>query len=383
MKRVANSGGSYWWAWAALVAIVLSFACASPAQRADRSLEVSVEKRGLDPSELVRPDRLTPEMKAWLEESVFDNGPPKETLAQLIIALRGLDGEGLTYDPDYTGTAAEVFTSRRYNCLSFSFLFVSMARELGLGAYFVVVDSVQEFQETGDLVVVSQHVSAGYGLPAKADYVEFNVGPEVNYRTARRISDVEALALFYSNRGTEALLGGDPATARDRLETAAALAPDMPLVWTNLGVAYRQLGETAAAFRSYRRALELDAEALSAYQNLASLMDREGDHERALELLRTLESLHSDNPYTYLALGDMSRRFGELERARDLYRKAHRMDRKNPTAMAALGEISLDLDERERAREWLERAAEVSPDHERVARLRRQFVASELGTSPN
>lgn len=346
------------------------------------TLEERIAKRGLDPSEIIRPDALDEEMREWLASEVDTGGPREYVVERLLQALQDPEGLGLRYGASVTGTAQDVFHSGRYNCLSFSSLIVGLSRELGVETYYMLVDDVREFSESDGLVVVSRHITVGHGPPGDIRILEFGIETGVDYRTARRISDLTALALFYSNRGAEELVAGRPDTARDWLFTATKLDPEIPLVWANLGVAYRRIGQLHEAARAYLRAIELDPANPSPYKNLASLMYRQGDDVSARFLLRQLERQRSRNPYTYVTLGDVSAEEGQLDDARSFYRQAHRLAPHNPKAMAAMGEIELALGDRDEARRWLERAVAVDPAHPRVERLR-AVLSGGTGESAN
>ena len=114
----------------------------------------------------------------------------------------------LTYVAGHTGTAAEVFASGTANCLGFSQLFVALARELDLPVYLLRVSDLQSFEREGDLIVASAHVTAAFGTPDRRRILDFAQRPVSAYRWVEEISDLTAVALYYSNRGAEELRDG-------------------------------------------------------------------------------------------------------------------------------------------------------------------------------
>ena len=338
------------------------------------SLEEMIRSRGLDPRSIVYPDRLTREMKEWLGER-FPRQPRSEYAAYaLLAALEGPGGLDLVYEPGQTGTASDVFETGEYNCLSFSHLFLAMARELGVDTHYYSVDRIQRFRRSGDVILVSGHVTIGFGVGLARQILEYRVGPEVNYRTAKPISDLTALALFYSNRGAELIQQGRNTEAIGWLETSARLDPRVPGSWVNLGVAYRRSGDADAAERAYLKAIDLDESHFPAYRNLAALYRLRGAGEAADEFFAVLDRRGNRNPYTFLELGDNSLDSGRYDETEAYYRRALRLSTDPAEAQAALGNLALERGKLQEAREWLRKALESNPDSARVGALKRRLT---------
>jgi Flp pilus assembly protein TadD len=355
-----------------LAAGVLS-ACASAdlAGRSASALDADIRSRGLDPQAILKPFAVNDEMRAWLRGAVDRGGDASTRLQGLVRSLLAANELHLEYESEALGTAAQAFESRRANCLAFTNLFVAMARALGLEAYFLEVDDVERFAKEGDLVVVSGHVTAGYGPPAQRVILDFTPGEPKAYRDMRQLSDVTAVALYYSNQGAQLLRGNDAAAAREWLETAVRLDPELSGGWVNLGVARRRTGDPVGAEAAYVRALEADPGATSAYLNLAALLRLTGRSAQAEELLAITDRRDNRNPYNYLELGDLSLRRGRIEDAERFFRRALRLDRESAEPYAALGFLSLARHDATEARRWLKRAQQRDRAAPRVERLER------------
>jgi Flp pilus assembly protein TadD len=368
---------------------LLAAGCASAGGRGLTGDELArlAAERGLPASRIELPFVLDDEMLAWLQEQqkkggIDRGGPAMRRLDGLLHALVHEKGLGIAYQAGYTGTAAEVFRSRAGNCLSFTQLFVAFAREMGIEAYFLAVQDLEGYERLGDLVRLSGHVTAGFGPWDDLHVLEFNLGPGVDYDLVRPISDLTAVAMFYSNRGAELLTEGSPAAAIEALEIASGLAPELPGAWINLGVARRRSGDHAGAEAAYRRALEADARAASAYQNLAALLKLRGHADEAEELLRLGARAGTRNPFAFLELGDLSLSRGRLDEARRMYRKALRLHGDRPEPYAALGLAALAADDPAAARRWLARARRRDPDDERVRLLAARLAEGNGRLSP-
>jgi Flp pilus assembly protein TadD len=362
--------------------VVAAAGCAGGAAHgpaAAHELARRLRAEGIDPASIVVPFELTAEMRAWVHRVVPDSTPPDKRLDRLLSGLLDPATLQLQYEAGSTGTAREVFESHRANCLGFTNLFVGMAREVEVPAYFLDVDDIEKFEKEGDLVVESGHVTAGYGTGNTARILDFTIAPVAHYRQVRAISDVTAVALYYSNRGAELLRAGHPDEAVRWLHTAVALDPYYARGWINYGVSLRRTGDLAGAEAAYRKALEQDPQAVSAYQNLSTVLRTKGQNVEADRLIALTARLDNRNPFNFLALGDLSLAGGRLDEARRFYDKARRLDAKSAEPCAALAELALAAGEKKTARRWLDKARRIDPANHRVQRVAQRFEQLDKG----
>ncbi len=216
------------------------------------------------------PTRSSEEIRAWALGTVPIELPPAQRALRLREAMTERWGLGLQHRDGYTGTASEVFESRVSNCLSFAFLFTTLARELGIATYYVSLDVAPRVRRHDTLRVRSEHVAVGVDRRSQRLVVDF-AGVVLSGEEPRELSDLEVLAMFYANRGAELLLGGREREAIEWLEDAVVMSPHRAASWLNLGVARRRTGDLEGAAAAYERALEIDGDDLSAKENLALL----------------------------------------------------------------------------------------------------------------
>lgn len=342
----------------------------------DAALRDRVRALGLDPEGVLAPLALTDAMRAWLAAEVpphlnLDNRPE-----HLLRRLLESDGLGLRYETGFTGTAREVFESRVGNCLGMTQLFVAMGREIGVPIYYLGVDRITRYKREHDLIIVSDHITAAIDMPGDRRVLEFSLGEEFDYRTARPLPDVTALALYYSNRGAELVQARQNREARQQLDIAVALDPGLAQAWVNLGVARRRVGDAAGAEEAYRRALDIDADHLSAYHNLVGLYRLLGRSDPAGRILQMLDRRDNRNPFIYLQLGDLGRQRGHPEEARRFYRRAVKLGREHAETHAAMGLWLVEAGEPKRAERWLRRAVQRDPHEQRTVELRQRLEDS-------
>ena len=374
--------------WARAICLGVASLCAGACATSDLSLHAAsslrtqVRERGLDPNAVVVPFMVTDPMREWLHAEVSRSGEPQVRLQGLVRSLLDGDGLKLEYDRDALGTAEEAFVSQRANCLAFTNLFVGLGRALGLEVYFLEIDDIERFAKEGDLVVISGHVTAAFGPPQQRVILDFSQDSDLSYRNMRELSDLTAVALYYSNRGAHLLRDGAAGAAREWLETAVRLDPELAGGWINLGVARRRTGDVAGAETAYGRALEVDPGANSAYLNLAALLRLTGRRAEAEALMAITDRRDNRNPYNYLELGDLSLRRGRVEEAERYFRRALRLDRTSAEPYAALGLLSLERHDTVNAKRWLRRALDRDPAAPRVERLERALAETRRAKKP-
>ena len=354
----------------------LALACASTGVRetGENALLRELERREV--GRALVPFALNDEMAAWVHEAVGAAERDKR-LDRLVEAVTETSMLGVEYKAGHTGSAVEVFESRIANCLAFTQMFVGMARELDLAAYFVEVSHVENFEREGDLIVISDHVAVGFGPRHAMRLIDFGLREDERGFRVSPISDLTATALYYSNRGAESLRAERLDEAVAWLEDAVRIDPELASAWANLGVAQRRSGRTDQAELSYRQALVVDPGLSSALVNLAVLLRLNGRTEEADDLLLMADVKRNRNPFTYIALGDLSLRYGRLDEAERFYSRARRLGPDEAAPAAALGEVLLRRGERKAAEKLLRRAQRLEPDGDRrIDRLVRLLAAS-------
>jgi Flp pilus assembly protein TadD len=359
----------------AIGAGLLAGACATSglAHRMEDAAREGIRARGLSLEEIIVPFEITPDMKAWIEKEVPKSSREEIQLNWLLQSVLNRSNPAFRYESGHTGTAGEVFREGRANCLGFTQMFIALARELDLPVYFLRVSDLQSFEREGDLIVASAHITAAMGPPNTRKVLDFAERPVSAYRWVEAISDLTAIALYYSNRGAEALRDGQNAEGLELLGHATRLDPELAEAWVNLGVAERRSGDSEAAEADYRKALEVDPSTITAYQNLASLLRVSGRAHEADELLSLTDRTGNRNPFSYLALGDLSLRQGRTEEAQRFYRRAIRLDPDQAESQAAMGHWALQTGRLREAAKYLRKAQKLDPANGRTELLERSL----------
>ena len=202
---------------------------------------------------------VSPEMRSFLDEHVDRRFSDYIKLHELAYAILNQRTFGLEYD-ETTRTASETFRLRRGNCLSFSTMFVAMAREVGLDVQFQEVDIPPDWTYRNDAFILNRHVNVRVDLASAEDQVvDFNIQDFRTTYDRRTISDIRALAHYYNNMGVERMQAGDTPSAlvyfrKAIVENDRRFAP----AWTNLGTLYMRQGHPAYAEAAYLQAVKVN-----------------------------------------------------------------------------------------------------------------------------
>ena len=244
---------------------------------------------------------LDDDMHAFVRE-INASGDASMKVIRLLAAMKQRGLFSLEYNEAVTQTVSGTFHEHRGNCLSFTMLFIALAREAGLHARYQLVDVPPQWNLDSDLVVIANHVNAV--ISSKSDHdlvIDFNKANFKEQYPTRKIDDAYAASLFYTNLGAEAMLKRDYPQSFTLLREAIRARPDVASPWVNIGVLYGRQGLLDYAEAAYLRALEIAPQERSALANLASVYEALGDTERAAEYRERVRHYQDINPYYHYA----------------------------------------------------------------------------------
>ena len=325
-------------------------------------LNASLLLGGQEPEDLSQIDilELTPGMITFLNNHVGDEDNRYARLRLLLFAVIGEGQFDLVYD-DSTRTAMETFRDQRGNCLSFTNMFVAMARYVDLDASYQEVKIPPDWSLSGHSFLFSQHVNVFIDLENDDPrVVDFNMANfNVNYER-RVISDQRARAHYFSNMGVQYMLAGDTALAFANFREGISEDKSYSPAWVNLGILYRREGYPDYAEAAYLKAVEIDRFNLVAMSNLSSLYYEQGHTELAEQYRGQVESHRMRNPYYRFQTAQADFVNGDYDAAIKNLKYAVR-ERKNEGSFYMLMSLSyLMKGDREAAQRWKKKAEEVT-----------------------
>ncbi|TDG15870.1 hypothetical protein E2F43_06495 [Seongchinamella unica] len=261
------------------------------------------------------------EMREFLREQVPEDASRQRKVKLILQAILD-DGLQLDYNSFKTLTAEQAFYQRQGNCLSFTNLFVALAREAGLDVEYQEVDVPPSWDRWGNNHLYNRHINARVRLPFKGDQaVDFNMRDfDVEY-TRKRVSDQYARALYHNNMAVYWLGEQQLDQAYLSIREAISLHPGTAFFWTNLGTVHSRIGDAARAEAAWLEAVRL-AEEPSAMSNLARFYERHDKPQLAGYYADAVEGYRRKNPYYLYSQAEQAYEMGEYEEALSLLRRA-------------------------------------------------------------
>ena len=307
------------------------------------------------------PFRVSEEMKQFLAANIghgSDTVQQLETLVRLVFQENALH---FTYEP-LTRTAAETFNKRSGNCVSFTFLFLAMARHLGMNAQFREVDIVPIWSRVGNIISMSGHANAAVSIGSQVYIID--LFPQVNrvQLGGRIVSDARALAHFFSNRGVNQLADGNPPGAVAYFQKSVESDPATAFAWANLGVAETLVGNFEEGEKAYLKALKLAPGELVAMSNLAALYERLGRSREAKAFTAKVTKFQLKNPYYHFSLGLQDYQSGDYRASLEHYKAALKRKSTEHLFYLGLAKAHAQLGEMQKATANLKLAAKYAPD---------------------
>ena len=353
------------------LAIVFFSACSGPT--------IAPESKTLSTEELLRAEPLTgptdvPEldnidiltldqdMLAFLDENIDRDHGYYLKMHELIYAIISEGSFGLEYD-ETTRTAEGTFHARQGNCLSFTNMFVAMAREVGIDATFQEVEIPPSWSLEGDTYTLSRHINIFIDLGAGySREVDFNIDDFQGSYERRLITDERALAHFYSNIGAEHLHRNEPLDALRFFRKAIDSDPKFALAWSNLGALYSEEGHFGYAEAAYVRALRINPQELVAMSNLGQLYEYTGKEDLADWYNEQSDRHRKRNPYYRYDLAQSAFVASDYETAIKHLKYSVRKAKHEDSFYFLLGLSYLQLGDEAAARKWLEKAELMARD---------------------
>lgn len=269
---------------------------------------------------------IPPALSTLLHDRVIAPASGREDrLQRLVEMIFDRNGMDLQYDADATYTVAETWQHRRANCLSFTLLFVTLARAAGIQARVQEVERVASwYQDAGALYSIG-HVNAGIEVNGRAGTVDLDRNVLYDRQGPRPISDARALAHFYNNRGAAHMEAGELAQARAAFGAALQQDPAFTATLNNLGVLEARQGRLQQALERYTAALRISPRHAPTLANASALLLRLGDTRQAARLQQRLQNVRQGDPFVQYMLGSQAERNGDMARAIRSYRRAVRL----------------------------------------------------------
>lgn len=307
---------------------------------------------------------VPPRLQAQVQAEVI--GPARGDLDRLrrLVWFMADDerGLGLLYREDATYTVAEAYLNREANCVTYTLMFLALARLARLDAYPQEIEQTLSWQQLDDIVFRSNHVNTRVRVGRQRYLVDVGGNLVVGRHPAKRITMQRALAQYYNNRAAMLLSEQRLSDALAHAGIALQLDPAYPTTWSNTGVLRLRNGDRSGAENAYATALKLDPVNSSALFNMVGLYQRSGDRAREALFRKRLDKVERSDPFHQFLLAMQYEKQGDGALAAKHYRRAIRLHGGEHRFYSGLARAYLLDGDARHARRALERALALAKD---------------------
>ena len=212
------------------------------------------------------------------------------------------------YDAAATYGAEETFTRRKGNCVSYTTMFVALAREAQLAAQFQLIRAKPTWDVESGYLIRNNHINVFVddvfipGYTEAGITVDFNLVRPEDDADAIEISDQYATSLYYGNLAVDHLHKKDYEQAFAYLKRGILTEPNNLDLWDNLGALYNILGVPELVEQAYLVALQINEHDQTAIAGLARSLEHQGRIDAGQVYAAKAERYQRKNPYYHYAL---------------------------------------------------------------------------------
>lgn len=249
----------------------------------------------------------------------------RQRLEQVLHFMLDADALAIGYDQGATYSVERTYAERRANCVSFTLLFLALAREAGLDARAQEIEDTLSWHQAQGTIFRNNHINAGVRVDGHSFTIDTSGDTLIAGDRPVAMSERRLLAHYYNNLAMDQLAEGNVPAGQKLMDAALAQDDTYAPIWSNAGVLLLRQGKITAAERAYQRALKLDPEEDGALFNMISLSRRLGDTQREAEFRRRLDRVQQKDPLHHFMQAMDYERSGDYAQAIRHYRRAIRL----------------------------------------------------------
>lgn len=271
----------------------------------------------------------------------------------------------LLYRGDANTLASETFHARAANCLSMSIMMYALAKEAGFKVDFQEIIVPEYWTRRDGYSLLNGHINLKISLKNTSSVFLFNptsyqvdFDPQSSRKSLPKkiVTKQDIVAMFYNNKGADALLKSNFQVAFQYFKEAILIKPTFESAWINMGILYRHMGYFTQAEEAYKYVLKLDESSLTAWENLAHLYNFTDRKEQAQTIFSKVESKRRRNPYYHLNLGEEQIERKNWDEAIAHFRKALSLDRGRHEIYFGLARVYFEIGELQQSERYLKQA---------------------------
>ncbi|GAC20572.1 tetratricopeptide repeat protein [Paraglaciecola arctica] len=303
--------------------------------------------------------------KAFVVSTIGARNNKFDQMEALVKAIFDRSSLNLLYQGDANTIANDTFHSQAANCLSMSIMTYALAIEAGFDVDFQEIMIPEYWTRRGGFSLLNGHINLKMLAPHEPNVFVFSTRSyQVDFdpQSSRRglpkkvVSKDSIVAMFYNNKGADAVLRKDYVAAYAYFRAALLLQPSFHSAWINLGILYRLSQYFPQAESAYHHALALNSDSLTAAENLAYLYMFTGRNEEAAEILAKVEEQRNSNPFYHVNLGEQEMEQKHWDQALAHFRRALSLDRSKHEVYFGLARVYFEIGELQQSERYLKQA---------------------------
>ena len=323
---------------------------------------------------------MTPAMHALVAD-IADEKLAVVRFRKLLSRLEDAGYFGSIYAASVTQTAADTFNTKIGNCISYTNLFVALARAANLRVSYQIVEVEHPAwnADTG-LLIRNNHINllvqiSRLDRSRTSGYtIDFNlIDPDPEAQVAL-VSDAYALSLFYANLSVDELMRGNNRLSFAFLLRGIDTEPRNPDLWINLGAFYGRHQQHALALRAYLIAQQLNPQEKIVWSGIERSYRALGQIDQADQLARKVRRYREQNPFYYFAVAQTAYDAQDYQSSLSAIERAIKLKRRNPRFFYMRSLVQRQLGDEEAA----ERSLSKAKRYGRYDDLKRRYGALEL-----
>jgi len=383
-----------------LLSLPLLFSCQSNSGYGVASANVPINSLYLDPLFSKPPlfeieseqeiFMLDDEMIFMVENTLTNALTTKQKAMKLLKHIFSKEKIALSYSNNANLTAREAYHSQKANCMSLTIMAYALARKANLQVEFQEIDVPEYWVRNRQYNLLTGHINLLIKPNAQVnnkivygnDNIQIDFDPYVLKQTfpKRTIEKNTVLAMFYNNKGGQAIVDNDYDVAYQYLKAATQADRNFSPAWGNLAVLYRLTGNITQAEEAYRYAIQINPNNLTALTNLAILLNSQQNYVEADEIKSHLLAKRRKNPYYHAVLADEAYYNHDYNEALQHYKRALRLNDKVHELYFGLAKVYYQMNRLSDARVAMRKALSLnktkSTEHQYLAKL--NFLKAEM-----
>lgn len=324
---------------------------------------------------------INDEMKLMVETRLKPEKDIRKRAVKLLEQIFSNDERSLDYEYGANFTAIDAYKNNQANCLSLTIMAYVLAKEAGLNVDFQDVNVPEFWVRNGQYNQLTGHVNLLIKKPPHPnevvvwgnDLIQIDFDPYVTKKQFTRniIGKNTVLAMYYNNKGAQALVNLEYATAYAYFKASTLIDPAFSVGWGNLGILYRLTNQHDLAIKTYRYALTLDDKNFTAMTNLAFILKLNGENEEVKQIEELLHRKRINNPYYHALLADEAFFDGNNNAAIKHYKKAIKLNKGIHEFYYELARVYYKNNELELAKATMKKAISINKGEA----VERQYIA--------